>query len=610
MNNGQYQRARDIFDKAIELDESRRTAFVRQACGNDQSLLTEVKKMIAADQQENSLLDQPIFHWNVMHERTHEEQSGDLPFNYVGNYKLVKKLGEGGMGEVYLAIEEPLGRKVAIKLMQPGLPKEYLQRFNDERRVLATLNQRNIVTMFTSGEAYNRPYFVMEYLEGESLRERLRRGRIPVPEVVEITRQICDALNAAHKQGIVHRDIKPENIFLTQDDDGKLVKVLDFGIATLKESEARTTTSIIVGTAPYLSPEQAKGLSREEIDGRADIYSLGIVVYEMLIGMRTFTATDTDGYRHLHLNVTPQPPSERVNAPEISPAIDEVVIKALAKVPNDRFDTARDFAQALKKAVEGVPAPVVPDTQPLEKPFLSRYALPLAALLVLMLGGGGWWAYTQLNRPDKPTTTDTPSLNGSGNPTSGQIGGNTPNGANNQGNSSGTTSTPTGSPPVAGAQPVLNVGLVQEGKGPLLSEKLFHNGDAVRLVATPNQSGHIYILMKGTTGPAEVLYPDSRIKGSFNTVQANQKIEMPSSKNPMPWFRFDAHPGTERLYVIFAAQQGDERLQTLEAAIKQNRRKLTDAEEQQTLTAVETLAAGQTASSTVTAKKIELRHVK
>src|SRR5262249_29373403 len=239
----------------------------------------EVIKMIAADRQNNSLLDQPIFHWGVMTRQTHEEPSSGLPFNYIGAYRLIKKLGEGGMGEVYLAIEEPVDRRVAIKLMRAGLDAEYLRRFNDERKALASLNQRNIVTMFASGEAYNRPYFVMEYLDGESLREKLRRGRIPLPEIVEITVQICDALNAAHNREIVHRDVKPENIFLSHDDDGLLVKVLDFGIATLKESETRTATSAIVGTAAYLSPEQAQGLNRREIDGRVDIYTLGVVVY-------------------------------------------------------------------------------------------------------------------------------------------------------------------------------------------------------------------------------------------------------------------------------------------------------------------------------------------
>ena len=274
-----------------------------------------------------------------------------LPFDRIGNYSLIDKLGEGGMGEVYLAIEEPVGRKVAIKLMHAGLEKWCLQRFNNERKVLASLNQRNIVTMFASGEAHDRHYFVMEHLAGESLRERLRRGPIPPVEVAEITRQICDALNAAHRREIVHRDIKPDNIFLTHDDDGQLVKVLDFGIATLKESETRTLSGVVIGTGPYLSPEQSRGLTRHEIDGRADIYALGTVVYEMLTGELAFRAQDLNEYLQLHLYVMPPPPSKR--RPETcSLAIDEVVMKALAKDPSQRHQGAREFARELKAAIE------------------------------------------------------------------------------------------------------------------------------------------------------------------------------------------------------------------------------------------------------------------
>src|SRR5262249_33223643 len=149
------------------------------------------------------------------------------------------------------------------------------RRLDGERKALASLNQRNIVTMFATGESYDRPYFVMEYIECESLRARMRRGRVPPPEIAEITGQLCDALNSAHNRGIVHRDIKPENIFLARDDDGLLVKVLDFGVAMLKESETWTATSAIVGAAAYLSPEQARGLNRKEIDRRADVYALG-----------------------------------------------------------------------------------------------------------------------------------------------------------------------------------------------------------------------------------------------------------------------------------------------------------------------------------------------
>ncbi len=376
-----------------------------------------------------------------------------LPFERIGNYRLIDKLGEGGMGEVYLGVEEPVGRKVAIKLMRAGLDKWGLQRFNDERKALASLNQRNIVVMLTSGEAYHRPYLVMEYLEGESLGERLLRGPISPPEVAEITRQVCDALNAAHRREIVHRDIKPANIFLTSDDDGRLVKVLDFGIATLKESETQTTSGAVIGSGPYLSPEQSRGLSRREIDGRADIYALGMVVYEMLTGVRAFTAQDFTGYQYLHLYVMPPPPSERMPGTG-SEAIDQVVMKALAKDPSHRHQTAREFARELQAAVERgyAPAPwqrpehgrvqvpnalvegrtgskpseivvgsLVPAATPGAKPITvgargwrPLYISLLALSLLFLLGVEGWWIYARFISPSLPTLAGDSSRGGLG----------------------------------------------------------------------------------------------------------------------------------------------------------------------------------------------------
>jgi serine/threonine protein kinase len=502
---------------------------------------------------------------------------------------------------------------VAIKLMRAGLDAEYLRRFNDERKALASLSQRNIVTMFASGEAYDRPYFVMEHLDGESLRERIRRGRIPLPEIVEITRQICDALNAAHNRGIVHRDIKPENIFLARDDDGLLVKVLDFGIATLKESEMRTVPNAILGTAAYLSPEQARGLNREEIDGRADIYALGVVVYEMLTGSLPFTASDGAGFLYMHLNITPPRPSDRTNGTDITEAIDNAVMRALAKDPNERRQTAREFSRELKEAVERIPPqPDEIDTETLTPPrkaFLSRNVLLLAIALPL-LGAGAWLAASHFSPSSNSVINGNSSAGSQDNPTGGQPAAGAASGTKTQAHLPGAASSPTVSPPAPTSGPELRVELELEGKGRVSPEMSFKSGDAVRLIATPNLSGHVYIVMKGTAGPAEILYPHPRIKGSEVEVQADQRVEMPPSKSKMPWFQFDNKPGVEILYIVFAAQKGDERLQSLESAIQRNRRELNLTEEQQIIAALEELATGQQASPTVTAKKIMLRHQK
>src|SRR5262245_30985065 len=397
----------------------------------------------------------------VMSQMIPEKPSERLPFERIGNYRLINKLGAGGMGEVYLGVEEPIGRKVAIKLMRADLEKWCLQRFNDERKALASLNQRHIVVMLTSGEANHRHYLVMEYLEGESLGARLRRGPMAPSEVVEITRQICVALNAAHRREIVHRDIKPDNIFLTHDDDGPLVKVLDFGIATLKESEARTMIGAVTGTGPYLSPEQSRGLSRREIDGRADIYALGMVVYEMLTGDRAFTAQDLKGYQHLHLYVMPPRPSERMPGTG-SDAIDEVVMKALAKDPSRRHQTAPEFANELQAAVErcSVPEPKkspeddriqvsnafvagppglnlklneavekspVPGAANGARTVITRVRLRhprtillLAVTSLFLLSGGGWWIHSRLISPGGGAIVGISSKGGLTNSSAGQ----------------------------------------------------------------------------------------------------------------------------------------------------------------------------------------------
>jgi serine/threonine protein kinase len=628
MNDSPWRRARDIFEQAIEMDESLQTAFVHRACGVDQPLLAEVKRMINADRRHSPLLDQPILVWVDTKETLIDKNLGaGPPFDYIGNYRLIRKLGEGGMGKVYLAVEEPVDRQVAIKLMRAGLDANYLRRFNDERKALASLNQRNIVTMFASGAVDDRPYFVMEYLDGESLKERMLRGLIPLQEIVEITGQICEALNAAHNRQIVHRDIKPDNIFLSRDDDGLLVKILDFGIATLKESETRTTTNAIVGTAAYLSPEQARGINRKEIDGRADIYTLGVVVYEMLTGIRPFTASNTAGYQHLHLNVMPERPSKRISGDGVTEAVSDVVMKALAKDPRERHQTAREFARELKEAAEeDLPPPVPLNAEPFTRPrkaYISRNVLFLAIVL-LLLGAVGWWAASHFNQsPGTAVIGNSSNRSGGGqrNPANGQPGGSSPNvtnsqtgsgvasGINSQANLPGIAGAPSVSPSAPAMGPELKVELEQEGKGIVLSESIFRSGDAVRLIASPNQSGRVYIVMKGTVGPVEILYPDSRIKGS-GAVQANQRIEMPPSKSERPWFKFDNKPGVETLYIVFAGRKGDERLQPLESAVRQKRRQFNAIEEKQIVAALDALAAGQSTSPNVTAKKILLRHEK
>ena len=242
-------------------------------------------------------------------------------------------LGAGGMGQVFLAEQIRVGnRKVALKVLHRRFSEdeEFIGRFENEAASTGRINHPNVITIYESKQAPDGTlYIAMELVEGESLTELLRkRGRLPLDEVVEIVSQCCKALQAAHRLGIIHRDIKPDNIMLTRDiDAGMLVKILDFGIAKLKDSTGHTVTGSVLGTPAYMSYEQASGLSSEKLDGRSDLYSLGIVAYTMLAGHPPFRADTPVGYITKHLSESPIP--LRNLRPELPAPVEAAVMKAL-----------------------------------------------------------------------------------------------------------------------------------------------------------------------------------------------------------------------------------------------------------------------------------------
>src|SRR5271157_1106169 len=228
-------------------------------------------------------------------------------------YRIVRRLGQGGMGAVFLVEQIGVGnRPVALKVLNRKLldDPDFLLRFQNEAGSTGRIHHANVVTIYESAQADDgTPYIAMEYLEGESLRQALkRRGALPLPEVAEILQQAARGLNAAHKLGIIHRDIKPDNIFLTHGDEGELIiKVVDFGIAKLREASTNTMTGMVLGTPASISCEQASGMRSEELDARSDIYSLGVVVYEMLTGRVPFHSDTPFGYLRKHVMEEPPP---------------------------------------------------------------------------------------------------------------------------------------------------------------------------------------------------------------------------------------------------------------------------------------------------------------
>jgi serine/threonine-protein kinase len=266
-----------------------------------------------------------------------------------GRYRIQRKLGAGGMADVYLAEDQELGRRVAIKILngRHANDDQFIERFRREAKNAAALNHPNIVSIYDRGEAEDTYYIAMEFLDGRTLKELIvSRGAAPINVAIEYARQILSALRFAHRHGIVHRDIKPHNVLV--DAEGR-VKVTDFGIARAGTSQM-TETGSIVGTAQYLSPEQARG---GEVDPRSDLYSLGVVLYELLTGKTPFDGETPVEIAMKHLSNAPKPPSKL--RPDVTPELDKVVLRALAKNPDDRYQSADEMEADLERVARGAP---------------------------------------------------------------------------------------------------------------------------------------------------------------------------------------------------------------------------------------------------------------
>jgi len=287
------------------------------------------------------------------------ETEAQLAAGLSRRFRIIRRLGEGGMGTVFLAEQIAVGhRPVALKVLLRKLldNPDFLLRFQSEAASTGRIHHPNVVTIHESGQGDDgTPYIAMEFLEGESLRQALtRRGALPVPEVAEILQQAARGLNAAHRLGIIHRDLKPDNIFLTRGDEGELiVKVVDFGIAKLRESATHTQTGMVLGTPAYMSFEQASGMRSDELDARSDIYSLGVVTYEMLTGRVPFQSDTPVGYLRKHLQDAPPP--FRAAKPDLPalPQLESVVMKALTKDRDQRYSSVLEFARQFGQATLG-----------------------------------------------------------------------------------------------------------------------------------------------------------------------------------------------------------------------------------------------------------------
>ncbi len=512
-----------------------RQAFLDTACRGDDALRAEVDSLISAAEK-SAWLDQPAVLSLEETEAIPEGRSFQhTPFSSgqdFGPYRIAGKLGEGGMGVVYQAVDTRLNRRVALKLLlADDNVATHKNRFAREARAASALNHPNIATIYEFDNLQGVDFIAMEYLDGESLHDVLSHRATPREKLLDYARQVARALGAAHAAGIVHRDLKPANIMVTRDG---VVKVLDFGLAkvvsqTGSDSDATHTLALtragaIVGTPSYMSPEQVAG---EPVDHRTDIFSFGIILYEMMCGERPFRGPNP--HSTLHLIATAEPRSVVDVNPGLPSRLVALIDRCLRKNRESRL-------QSMTEAVAELSAVLESKTEPAERkarPASHRWIIAMLVSGALVLGGGAYW----LSRPPAPTAAVLPPersiicfiqaqqmINGK----------------------------PLGEPHLASVRDT------------------FAAGWRFRLQAESPQAGHLYVVNEGPDEKGVprlwILYPAATSDDAL--LPAGQKAET-------GWYDFDQNPGTERLWFVWAEQpvpelrpEGDGRIEDHARAVQ------------------------------------------
>jgi serine/threonine protein kinase/tetratricopeptide (TPR) repeat protein len=368
MTPERWEQIKEIFQAALEREPQQRAVFLGQACAGDDDLRVEVESLLVADAETDQPVDRPALSGSAKLLSANTSPSppavaADLPAGHsIGPYQILRLIGRGGMGEVYLAQDKRLGRRIALKLLPVRFTSdpERVYRFRQEARAASALNHPNIVVIFDIGQDNERHFMAAEFVEGQTLREVLKCERLAALQALDIAIQIAGALEAAHQAGIIHRDIKPENLMLRPDG---YVKVLDFGLAKLADpgsansgessedatrdsglpSGFETRTGMVLGTANYMSPEQARG---QKVDARTDQFSLGVVLYEMLTRHRPFEGATRNHTMVAILDKEPPPLADYLaSAP---PGLQHLVSRVLAKDRDERYPTSKDLLACLK----------------------------------------------------------------------------------------------------------------------------------------------------------------------------------------------------------------------------------------------------------------------
>jgi hypothetical protein len=360
VNPERWQRLKELFNEAVEQDPAHRAVFLEAACGEDKALREEVEALLAGHDEKDDFLEKPAHEVAV---GLIESDPGDsLVGRRLGPYSITRKLGEGGMGVVYLAEDTRLGRPVAIKALAPRHTQDaqHRERLRREARVAATLAHPSIATVYALEEHGGNLYIVCEYVRGRTLLEELSHGPLSPPLLLDVFIDIARALAAAHEQGIIHRDLKPENVIRTPEG---AVKILDFGLARLQAARHRETSQAarltgagaFLGTPAYASPEQLLGL---EVDFRTDIFSFGVTFYELASGTHPFAAADSITTIARILEAEPIELSRL--RPVVPPQLDQIVRRCLQKTPGQRYGSTSELVsdlEQLRRDLAGLAAP-------------------------------------------------------------------------------------------------------------------------------------------------------------------------------------------------------------------------------------------------------------
>jgi TolB-like protein/Tfp pilus assembly protein PilF/predicted Ser/Thr protein kinase len=393
MTPERWQKIESLLHDALARTPAERGAFLDEACAGDETLRQDVESLLASTEQIDSFLESPAVEDAA--ELLGHERANSMVGLAIGPYTILSQLGVGGMGEVYLARDSRLGRKVALKFLPEDLTDEdRVERFKREARAASALNHPNVATIYDIGEASGAVYIAMEYVEGQTLGARIARQPFDPTEMVDIVTQIANALDEAHTRGITHRDIKPDNIMLTERGQAK---VLDFGLAKVRPSSEdalskfaakQTAPGMVMGTVQYMSPEQALG---RPLDHRTDIFSLGVVMYEMAAGRLPFRgATPSEMVDQI---VHAEPVSIAIARPDYyaPPELEPMIRKCLEKEPDRRYQSARDLLIDLKnlKRDTDTGAPMAGAASRYQRRALRHWLAIALALLTLVAGGFG-----------------------------------------------------------------------------------------------------------------------------------------------------------------------------------------------------------------------------